>query len=340
MSVMRSAAIVAAVVFAVLFATPQATADTIGSDLNRTPSAAYGCEVMPGSDMFGGRFFYATGQTSCTYLAVPAGGPEIPAATFPGGILTSVSVRTGPVTGPMRATILQATRSDYGFQCCHFAGESAVFTPAANTITTVPVRLPMRNDLNPDFGETVDYLALTVLAAGVPIPMQDLGGGSAPMASGFFPHVSPGQSRVDGAGLGGLVPLIQGEFQPTCSGRAVGAAAAADRQLRRASSCLTGLTAVGSRARLRSGRAHMVVDCNVAFGCSGVARLQMKSSGRATLASANVAIGAGQTVALSPKLTRKGRALVKGKRTLWLNATLTAPDGKQYVVSSRVTLKR
>jgi len=181
------------------------------------------------------------------------------------------------------------------------------------------------------------------------------------MASGFFPHVSPGQSRVDGAGLGGLVPLIQGEFEPTCSGRAAGAAAARASSsagaifgaaaggrdapgatLRTAASCVTGLTASGSSAKLRGGRARFTASCNVAFGCSGVARLQTKSSGGTTLASAKVQIGAGQTAALKAKLSSKGRRLMAGKRKrkLWLNSTLSAPDGANYVVSSRVTLKR
>lgn len=355
MFAMRSAFVVAAVMIGAIFASADASAVTIGTDLSRAPNATYGCEAMPGSDMFGGRFFYPTGAASCTYLAVPAGGAEIPQATVGGGVLTSVSVRVGGTTGPMQATILQATRSSYGFQCCHFAGASGVFTPAANTVTTVPVRLPMRNDLNPSFGETVDYLALTVLAPGVPIPMEDLGGGSAPMASGFFPHVSDGQSRVDGAGLGGLVPLIRGEFQPTCAGRAAAAGAVfgraatasfkpAERQntLRTAADCVTALTAAGNRAKLRAGRARFNATCNVAFGCNGVARLQTKSGSGATLASANVQIGAGQTAALSPRLTAKGRRLMLGKRKrkLWLNATLSDTSGTKYVISSRVTLKR
>ena len=354
MFAMRSAFVVAAVMIGAALASADASAVTIGTDLNRTASATYGCEVMPGSDMFGGRFFYPTGAASCTYLAVPAGGAEIPQATFGGGVLTSVSVRAGAATGPMQATILQATRSSYGFQCCHFAGASGVFTPAANTVTTVPVRLPMRNDINPSFGETVDYLALTVLAPGVPIPMEDLGGGSAPMASGFFPHVSEGQSRVDGAGLGGLVPLIRGEFQPTCAGRAAagaafGRAAAASvkpaetkNTLRAAADCVTALIAAGNRAKLRAGRARFNATCNVAFGCNGVARLQTKPGGGTTLASANVQIGAGQTAALSPRLTAKGRRLMSGKRKrkLWLNSTLSDTSGTKYVISSRVTLKR
>ncbi|MBK5110445.1 MAG: hypothetical protein JJE10_03655 [Thermoleophilia bacterium] len=44
---------------------------TIGADLNRPADATYGCELVPSITALGGRQFFPSGQTSCTY--VPTG---------------------------------------------------------------------------------------------------------------------------------------------------------------------------------------------------------------------------------------------------------------------------
>lgn len=326
-----------------------AGAVTIGADLNRIPNATYGCELAPGVDFIGNRALYPTGQSTCTYVATSAGGAEIPQAQFPGGVLTAVRVRVGPVTGPMQATILRATRSAAGFQCCYHAGESAAFTPTPNSVTTVPVRLPMRNDLNPSFGETVDYLGITVLAPGVPIPMQDLGSPNDFPGQGaiaFFPHQRPGDVRVDGNGLGALVPLVNGEFTPLCTAGAAAASrlsATARRRTRAAATgCRNAVTAAGNRARLRRGRANIALTCNAGISCIGTLRLQTRNRSGATLAKSAVNLAPNATATLKLKLTSAGRRLMAGKskRKVWMNATLAAADGSQVLVAGRITLKR
>lgn len=346
-------------------AVPPAGAVTIGA-VNRPADAAYGCETMPGTDMWGGRFLYPTGQASCTYQLTSTNVAEVPQAQYPGGVLTSVSVKVGPTTGPMQATILRATRGDYGFQCCYHAGESQVFTPAANSVTTVPVRLPMRNDLLPNLGETVDYVGITVLAAGVPVPMQDLGNANnfpTQGAIGFFPHVKPGDVRVDGAGLGALVPLIAGEFSPFCAAKAAGAAgertasfasalgfpdvrrtiaSAPSPPARAAAGCVNAIEATTSRPRVSRNRAKIGLRCNLGFDCAGVLRLQSRSSGGRTYGSATVKLGANATAVARIKLKAAGRRLLRKRRRarIHLNATLTMPDGSKALVSSQVTLRR
>jgi hypothetical protein len=162
---------------AALAAAP-AHAIRIGADLNRPANVGYGCETLPTTNAFGGRFFLGTGFGTCTYLGTGSinNQSETAGARGASGVLTRVLVKTGPVVGPMQATILRSTRStSVGFACCFWAGQSQVFTPAPNSVTAVPVRLPMRLDFDDQFGETVDYLALTVLAPGVPIPGHDEG---------------------------------------------------------------------------------------------------------------------------------------------------------------------
>lgn len=341
-----------------LFVAAPAQAVAIGPDLNAyTANVTYGCEAVP-SNWLGTRFYYASNQPSCTYLASSVNIQNVPQAQFPGGVLTAVRVKTGPGTGPMQATILRATRSAAGFQCCYHAVESQIFTPPANTIATVPVRLPMRNDLDPNFGETVDYLAITVLQPGVPIPMQDFGDPGTDIhpngASGFWPHVKPGDIRVDGNGLTGLQPLIAGEFTTLCSGRAAGARAAARpgervtvsgaraRARVAGGGCIRAVTAANNRARLRSNRARIVLTCNVGFPCNGKLKLQTGDGKGRTLASANVNLASNATGTLNARLTATGRRLMSGKRKrkVWMNATLTALDGSKVLITGRITLQR
>lgn len=315
-----------------------AAAVTIGTDLNRAPNVNYDCTVTPGTDAFGGRFLLRQGVPTCTYMATPVSLDESPQGRQPGGVLTSVTVRTGPVTGPMQATILGFTRTiQFGPQCCTFQAASQVFTPAPNTTTTVPVRLPMRNELQLGVGEFVDYLALTVLAPNVPIPMQDLGGGSTPGAIAFYPHVKPGDVRVDGAGLGGLVPLISGEFSPTCSASASGTAARTA-----AGGCSPAVALAKNRAKVRKGRASTTVLCNAAAPCVGSLRLMTKKKrGKSLASTTKLKLAAAGSKKVKIRLSSRGRSLIRRKRSnkIWMVSKLSS-GGQKYTFVSRVKLYR
>ncbi len=123
--------------------------------------------------------------------------------------MTQVRVRAAAPTGPVQATIVRATRSGVGFACCFYATASAPFVPAPNAVTAVNVRLPMRSDLNPSFGETVDYLALTVLGLGYPVPAFDGGSpatSSARPRSRSSPTCGPATSASTAPGRGLRAP--------------------------------------------------------------------------------------------------------------------------------------
>ncbi|MCU0314688.1 MAG: hypothetical protein MUC84_11595 [Solirubrobacteraceae bacterium] len=310
---------------------------TIGADLNRPASATYGCETLPTISAFGGRAFLPSRVATCTYLATTrlGGSTEVPQAPGP-SVAIRARVKAGPVVGPMQVTVLRATRSSAGFACCFHAGESAVFTPAPNAVTTVPLRLPMRSDLDPAFGETVDYLGLTVLAPGVPVPAHEIGNPgdlANPGVLAFFPHVRPGDTRADGSGLGGIVPLLQADVIGLC-----GAARAA--RVAQAGACLPGLQALG-RVRVRGGSLALELRCNVGVPCAGTVRLQSARGGGRTLASARVSLAPGASVRLAPRLTARGRAALRGRATLraWLNASLVLL-GRRTVLAERVTVRR
>jgi hypothetical protein len=359
---MRRSPLLFAVMIALLSTTPEAGAVTVGANLNRPANAAYGCETLPSVGPFGERFFLPSGVTTCTYVAVGALGnmSEVAQTPFGGGVVTQVAVRAGPVVGPMQATVSRAMRSTspgVGFACCFYAGASQIFTPAPNAVTRVAVRIPVRADLDPQVGETVDYLGITVLAPNVPIPAHEVGNPgnlSNPGAIGFFPHLQPRDAvsgRVDGAGIGGVQPLISAEILPFCGARA----AAAISGTARASAngpCSPLLGLATTSVRVRGGRVVLTLLCNAPQGCSGRLLLQStrprgaaasarRRGGAATYAAVRFSIPSGGSKAVKPKLSRAGRRLLAARKRarVWANISFSGA-GAGIRESSRLTLRR
>lgn len=352
---------VAAGAVALLFALPStAGALTVGADLNRPANATYGCELKPGVTALGGRQFLPSGQTSCTYMPTGSLGNFSEGTAAPSGfsVATRVRVKVGNVTGPMRITVSrQLGSTSVGLTCCHFAGQSQVFTPRRNGITTVNVRLPLRSEVDGVNGQVIqDYLAISVLAPGVPIPAHEIGNPgniNNPGAGGFFPHIGPGQSRVDFNGLGGLQPLIRAEVIPVC-GLAAGAARAGSSQAgsteladSSAGPCAAPLGT--STGRRRGGAIRVPLVCNVTITCRGRLVLQSRrnpagasaSAKRRTYAAGNFKVGAGRQKTANFKLTRAGKALLRKKRSakVWANATF-GKGADKLVSSRRLKIKR
>ena len=150
--------------------------EMLGPDLSQvTPTNAVTCnqypfiQVTPGSDPF-------ASFTSCSWDADDQGGDEI----APGnGTITSVSIKVGNVTGPMQVVIMQheaqpvdvGTSSQHDLEsCCTDVAQSAVFTPAANSITTESVNLPVVLSGTSTTLDTFDEVGISVLETGVPVP--------------------------------------------------------------------------------------------------------------------------------------------------------------------------
>ena len=318
-----------------LLAPASAGAVVFGANLNRPVNAAFDCRGYPvGGPAY---FFQPTNANTCTWVGAGTTSFDltetfgVPAA----GVINAVRVKVGPATGPMQVTVLRSFRSTSGgtgFQCCFHAGETAVFTPAANAVTTVATALPVRNDLDPAFGETRDYIGLTVLAPGVPIPAHDTGNyatdGSAASALAFFPHVKAGDVRADGTGIGGIMPLLQANLVPCAGGgrRAVAAQCANNR--------IAAVT-LGSPSLSRSGRfTGFSLVCNRTTTCRGTLRIQRGRTRRSrTYAVRTFSIGAGATRILTARLTAAGRALLRSRPTarVWVN--IAVRSGKRTATS-------
>lgn len=316
-----------------------------GANLNRPANVAYGCETLPTTDFLGNRFFLPSGFGTCTYMGAGsatnlAESPQAPAE----GVVVRVLVKTGPQVGPMRAVILRSTRSTtVGLACCFFAAESQVFVPQPNAITAVPVRLPMRKDFQANFGETIDYLGISVLAQDVPVPGHDEGVPGDPTRNSslaWWPHVQPGDTRTDGAGIGAFTPLIAGDLVPVCNPTPIRGAARIAQQV----PCIPGLQIVDSLAIADGAGVFATVICNVAAPCDGDIRFQSRrvriaaTARRVTYGRIPFRVASGERRRVRGKLTAAGRRLLGSRRrvTAYANTRI----GGRLIASRRVTLRR
>lgn len=343
-----------AAVLAALAAPATARAIPFGANLTLPANVAFDCTALPLPNAFGTGFVLVpvpNGAQTCTWMgagtaAQPAAGSFLAPVA---GTVTQVSVRVGPVTGPMQVVVLRSFRDFFSTQdpvCCTEVARTPPFVPAPNAVTTIQTALPVRKDTVPDPATrlvTFDALALSVLAPGVPVPLFDSGRHNpadfgAPSALAFHPAIGPGQEAfASGSGVGGFQVLLAADVTPGAT--APGGTAPAAIRL------------VQAAATVRDGRAPVLITCSLAAGrCVGVLRLQSRAAGGAaaaatrrrartvTYGSARFDVRHGRRASVSVALTRAGRALLRdhARRTVWVNATV----GRRAQPAMRMTLKR
>jgi hypothetical protein len=129
----------------------------------------------------------------------------------------------------MAFTVIRAMRSQAtsdqspfvsGAICCTTPFESQVFTPAPNSVNTIPVRIPVANTVEVIDGEpveVVDYLGISLLGltSSLPVHLASAGGpGSTSRTSFIAPAIRPGEQRLsDGALLQPSVLLVNADYQ-------------------------------------------------------------------------------------------------------------------------------
>lgn len=213
---------------------PTASAIPFGADLNRPANNLFGCEtggIVPSPFAPGQLITTPSGQTSCTWTANGRIGDFAGTLAVPrSGIVTQVRIRVGPVTGPMRVVSYSALNrfpvpTNQPPACCQIRGQSQVFTPRPNGITTVNVNLPVVTERVPPPGGNIiraDSIGLSVLAPGVPVPAHNTGNfdalRGAPVGGVWFPQAIAGQERLAPAGLVGFQVLMNAELLPLSGG--------------------------------------------------------------------------------------------------------------------------
>lgn len=314
------------VALASLAGVPAASAATFGANLDRQPDGTYSCADF--------------GAGSCTWTStdLTTGESGVPPAGV--GVVSRVSVRVGPVTGPMQIVELEGLSQYASIEpigqarpgtetlplfssaliCCTAVGLSDRFTPQPNSTTSISVHLPLRQDVAPDPGSRYavsDFLTLSVLAPNVPIPTS-----SAPSDTTSDGTWSPawdrrGEKRFESPQItGGAIVLFSASWN-------------------RASP--VALSRQTARVRGHDNAAlHLV--CNLARGCHGLVTLQ-SPTGRSTYGSANYAIQGGERAMSDVRLNRAGRRLLRNRHSAQVWADFAVNGASAYPDHAMVTLR-
>lgn len=334
---MRPTRVLGAAGLCVALALPSAAGaqQRLGTNLaTHVPNANFDCRWRP--SVVGPQFFGA--PDNCTYVSSTPG-PQSTGAPGP-GVITRVRVRAAAPVGPMQVTVARAIRSSTaGFTCCFYQGESQVFTPAPNSVTSIPVRLPVTSEFfaePPDQGyEAVDYLGLTVLANDVAIPGQYPGNDALEGSLGFFPRLTPQDTtngRVDGYG-NSLIPLLNADFVPICLGGGAGSAGAAQR-----GRCIGAMSFRGRGGSLEGTVARIRILCNATIQCRG--RLSLRSQGGTAIGGSRVRIKPGGRKRVGVQLNDAGANLVRGKQRVKVKARVKIKIEGVPAAKRKITLRR
>lgn len=234
---MRGRLLLLAAMAALLAAPATASAVTFGADLNQAANNRITCadgvpnQLYPTDGPLSGAPFYDTGQNSCMWTE---GGPAQELLAPGSGVVTALKVKVGPVTGPMQVVVIRwlfELVNPPVVGCCTVQQYGPVFTPAANSVSTVSAALNMEQGVLREGNLEIQYydtLALEVLGPNVPVPAYTATGGlpedatpdyawiPAPSAAG----VQPGPMSETFAGgtdsvFSGYHVLIAAEMSPS-----------------------------------------------------------------------------------------------------------------------------
>ncbi len=162
--------------------------------------------------------FTGTGATSCTLVSYNGVQPTVP------GVVVSANIGVGPVTGQMRFVRMRILeQAGVGPACCSAEEYGQPFTPAANSVTTVPLGFTFESGTDVETKiRYADWIALEVLEPAVPIPGIWTANGGAdvtlpdylwlPALSARFP--APTQNLRSEGSYSGFTPTFNILFAP------------------------------------------------------------------------------------------------------------------------------
>jgi hypothetical protein len=255
------------------------------------------------------------------------------------GAITAFHIKVGASTGPMQILLMQALRQQQSgtASCCSVVDATGVFTPAADAITTVPVRWTTENDNVPNPYNGVyafDTMAISV-GSGVALPVAPFSGA----VDTFWAPACPGTVGTECDVYGGderYVVTMSADWTPNGGGGpGPGPNPRPVLSLKRAF------------VPVRNEIAAIPLSCATAL-CIGKLQLQNFADGKATAASkhrkpvtygsASFSIAAGKAVTIKIKLNAAGKRLLKAHKTAKVYANAAIRNGG--TVSRQVTLSR
>jgi len=307
-------AVAVAIVGALLAAAP-AGAVTVGTDLNQTPAAGAGCEVL------------LIPPPSCSFF------DGLVAQTPPGQWrVTSARVRTGPRSGPMRVTMIQALRSKSGaggIICCTASSQSGVFTPPANSTTRINLNLPAVNTtevVDNEQIEVIDYLGISLLN-----PSASIAFAPAQFGSSFFtPAFATGATQL-GGGLPGLAPMVNAQFE-ACNRSSSGASASA-------TPCAPRRFSVSSRVRSLGNGSTVRITARVPS--AGSLSVRQAGKGKNLLRRTSSKAKKAGTSRVKARLNARGKRILKrrGRVKVLARVTFRPKSGPASAEKLRITFR-
>lgn len=339
-----------------LCAPASASALTFGADLSGPPVQTPTCPQIAAAVAV-----LPPASPSCmvTFLGASPATLSPPAS----GTVTAVRVRAGANPGPMRINVVRFLFQQTGDPARpstagpFLEAYGPQFTPAANTVTTVPTSLAMTVTGTPDPSDlktiqVIDVLALEILGSNIGVPLYKVDGA---LTYPVFPGPT-GQSlaapspnaltsfTTTGAGVG-----MSADFEPSGNPNVTptpptspGTAGAGGGQATRPGTLITPkLLLPATTARLRDGGVSLPLTCQGA-DCAGTIQLLARggAAAPATYGSARFAMKAGAKKQVRIKLNAKGRALVKRRKKVKLTAKVTFSKGGGATQRFTVTVKR
>jgi hypothetical protein len=384
----RGAAWIAAtaVALAVALGVPAgAGAVTFGTNLNLSANAPLSCaQGVLTQAIEPPTFIYGPFGGNCMWSSVVVGSAA-ESLTAPGtGTVTAVRVRTGESTGPMQIDVVRFLFRQTGnpgkpeLACCFVEAYGPEFTPAANTITTVPTNLPVAVEPTPPPEDThtiaaTDQLALSSLNPNVQVPLFATNNGKndlSVLSYAWYQAPTPATcpsfcttNPIPGfADLTGFKVLMNADFTPAGggggggggggAGNGGGGAPAPAPTIQPPPVPVLGLPKL--TIPIRGNTATVPVVCQV-VNCSGtltlqnarlagLARVAKAKAGKPRLVSygaASFSLKAGTTGKVKVKLNGAGRGLLsRGRKSAKVWANLVFSSGGGAPKSFRVTLKR
>lgn len=232
MSLVRTLAFLASALVSAAVASfaafPAAAQVAVGPPLDAAPVTNESCEAGVLPQLRG----TIPVPSTCTLMGAGTSGQwttQVPRGNWR---ITSVNVRTGPRTGPMRIQVVRNMRSQAtgpngevaGAICCTSPAQSQVFTLPPNQVSTVAVNIPVKNtvdlvDREPI--EVVDYLGITILDRNSSLPV---GAGQA-MLTMFLPALNQGGQDLMGPSFQGMFPLVSAVVCPAATAASLDASA-------------------------------------------------------------------------------------------------------------------
>ena len=329
---------------------------TFGANLDALPAnnlATSTCAAQPP-----GGILNPVGSQSCMWSYIDTSPNTLTAPRS--GTVTTVRVKVGATTGPMRVNVVRFLFQQTGDPAHPLSAGPFLeaygprFTPTATTTTTVPTSLVMQEDASPAPADTktiqvIDALALEGLAPNVPIPLFVSGvslsypvypGPTGQNLAAPSPNALPSYTTI---GYGVLMSADLDETKAPVPGPPPSTGPLGPGPLTPAPKPAT-VALPTTTIPVKAGGLTIPIQCRGA-DCAGLLSLG-KATGAAasakttTYGSARFTARAGTTARVRVKLNTAGRALLKSKRRATVLARVTFTGGSGKAKSFRITLKR